>query len=111
MFTRLILPGHLESVLFATEAATWLSLADTAMAIRQFELEKGTSPVELSALVSAGLLQQIPLDPWSPERTPLSFQIKESDHGPVWHLHSIGVDPERAPHASHRPEWSGLARP
>ena len=107
MFTSMILIGHLESVLFATDAATWLALSDTALAIRQFELRHGQAPRNLDALVAAGLLPQIPVDPWSLEQSPLTYVIGGTDHGTVWRLYSVGVDPNQAPHAAHRPEWIG----
>lgn len=109
MFSSLILGTHLESVLAATEAAAWLALADTAVALHQFELTQDRAARSLSDLVSAGLLEQIPVDPWSRERAPLEFQPGTAENGGVWRLRSAGVDPDKIPHAAHRPGWSAAA--
>lgn len=114
-FADLAIAGHLYAVNYAIDGAAWLALADTALAIRQFEQRHGRSPDSLQALVDDRLVERLPVDSWSPDGDPLIYVTPsggavtgaDSDAHPVWRLHSIGPDPDHHPAGAHRPEWIG----
>ncbi len=119
-YADLAVVGHLHAVHFAIDGATWIRLAETAIAIRQFEQRHQHPTESLRELIADRWLEQLPVDPWSPSAEPLAYtppvdhrhsQPDANHHAdPVWRLHSVGPDPDRDPTATHRPEWVGQAR-
>jgi hypothetical protein len=56
------------------------------LAIKRFELDKGSLPESLDALVAAGYLSSLPMDPWSDK--PLVYRKTADDYT----LYSVGYD-------------------
>ncbi|MGC4043586.1 MAG: hypothetical protein QM758_07250 [Armatimonas sp.] len=82
---RIVRPFFPEAEFKDVHIRAQSALLRAYLALHAYRLEKGSYPSSLNALVTAGYLKAVPIDPFSPTRAPLCYK----PDGTLW---SVGPD-------------------
>jgi len=85
-FLRLLLPSYLEVITIFARSQTQNQALITTIAVIKYKIDKGDYPENLSELVTAGYLEQLPVDAFSDK--PLAYEKMQDE----FLLYSFGED-------------------
>lgn len=87
MLSAIWLPSMQSSMESHVDVAAELVVHDALVGVRRFQLKTGHLPSSLDELVP-DYLPEVPIDPWSPGKSPLQFETKEGKAT----IYSVGQD-------------------
>jgi hypothetical protein len=103
LLNQILLPVFFKSRIREVDTQTRHAMLTTAFALRAYRLEKGAYPSALGELVKAGILKQVPDDPFALSG-PLSYRRTASDKYLLYSVGPDGQDDKGKPINSKTPE-------
>lgn len=86
---EMLLPVFSQGAFAVVRTRTETALLTTWVALRTIRVERGRYPESLDALTRSGILKALPIDPFSPTRSPLRY--RRNADGTIT-LYSVGPD-------------------